>query len=139
DAIVPKGRARPRRARGAPGDQPAEGSSGNGSLDRGRGPDRCAAHGHIPSYAVYASWPGDAGSPNTASMSPAHQASMPRSRSGWPPMAVTELAGARPRDAPADDDPGTALGTGTSIVRTAGFRSVLGYSRWTRTCFDSGS
>jgi len=35
--------------------------------------------------------------------------------------------------------PDTALGTGTSMLRTAGLSTVFGYSRSTRTCRESGS
>jgi len=41
------------------------------------------------------------------------------SRNGCPPMEAV-------------------FGTGTSIVRTAGFSTVFGYSRCTRTCRESG-
>ena len=53
-------------------------------------------------------------------MTSPHQASSSVSRNGCPPIAAV-------------------FGTGTSIVRTAGFSTVFGYSRCTLTCRESGS
>jgi len=53
-------------------------------------------------------------------MTSPHQVSSSVSRNGCPPIPAV-------------------FGTGTSMVRTAAFSTVLGYRRCTRTCRESGS
>ncbi len=77
-------------------------------------------------------------SPSTASISCSHQASRSVSRSGGAPSDTVCPVPARVLPDPGRV-PGTAFGTGTSIVRTAGLSTVRGYSRCTRTCLESGS
>ena len=62
-------------------------------------------------------------------MTSPHQASSSVSRNGCPPTVFD--GGVPPRVA--------VFGTGTSIVRTAGFSTVFGYRRCTLTWRESGS
>src|SRR4029077_7700545 len=97
---------------GGAGGQGARGSAGR----RGEHEDGAARHDCIPSYVGETCGVTGPLSPNTASMSCSHQASSSLSRRSGVPGGT----GAPGRA------PGTSLGTGTSIVRTAGFSTVFG-------------
>src|SRR5207247_8563217 len=111
DPVPPadRGRAHPGRAAGGQG---ARGSGGR----RGEHEDGGARHDCIPSYVGETFGVTGPLSPNTASMSCPHQASSSLSRRSEVPGGT----GAPGRA------PGMSLGTGTSIVRTAGFSTVFG-------------